>query len=84
MNLYLISQKQNTDWDTYDAVVVCAPSEEAAKLINPNRLGADGKDDWDDPYSSWCSSPEQVSAELIGTAAEGQKEGIVLAAFNAG
>jgi len=34
LNLYLISQKINTDYDTYDSAVVCAPDEITAKNMN--------------------------------------------------
>jgi hypothetical protein len=35
MNLYLISQNVNNDYDTYDAAVVAANSEDEARLIHP-------------------------------------------------
>ena len=35
MNLYLLTQDVNMDWDTYDSAIVCAESEEeAAKVWN--------------------------------------------------
>ncbi|MFA6125419.1 hypothetical protein [Sphingomonas sp.] len=35
MKLFLISQNQNYDYDTYDSAVVAAPDEETARLMNP-------------------------------------------------
>ena len=77
MNLYKISQEENVGYDTYDAVIVCAFSEDDAKTIHP-------EGQWPDRWSSWCSSPNNVTVELIGTALEDANQGIVLASFNAG
>ena len=79
MNLYLISQDENNDYDTYDSVIVAAESEKTARLINPDNLW-----EWRDPYSSWCSSPDKVHVKWIGVALDGTEEGIILASFNAG
>ena len=60
MNLYLISQSENNDYDTHD-------------------------DPWNTNHeSTWCSTPDDVKVELVGTAKEGTIAGIVLASFNAG
>jgi hypothetical protein len=46
LNLYLLSQSVNKDWDTYDSCVVAAENEDDAKSIHP---------DGDDPYPpSWA------------------------------
>lgn len=73
MNLYRISQTVNNDYDTYDSAVVCAADEAAAKAIHPGM---------DDDSSTWCVIPDEVTAELIGTAAPGLPEGVVVASFN--
>lgn len=79
MNLYRISQTVNNDYDTYDSAVVCAADEAAARAIHPGM---------DEPCrrgrSSWCVIPDEVTAELIGTAAPGLPEGVVVASFNRG
>ncbi len=36
MNLYLISQNVNGDYDTYDSAVVAAPNEHYAKHMHPD------------------------------------------------
>jgi hypothetical protein len=82
MNLYKISQRENNDYETHDSAVVAAPDEEMARLINP----ANGKlmSDWDHEYSTWCSSPDLVCVELLGTAKPGTKTGVIVSSFNAG
>lgn len=76
LKLWLISQEENTGWDTYDSAVVAAKTEEEARLINP-----DGE--WNLP-AAWCSSPDKVHVEYLGIATEGVEPGIVLSSFNAG
>lgn len=77
MNLYLISQTEDNDYDTYDSAIVCARSEKEARQIHP------GGRKWGEAYG-WCRSPEAVSVEKIGKADNGVKVGVVLASFNAG
>jgi hypothetical protein len=83
MKLFRISQTENSDYDTYDSAVVCAPDEDAARLMDPG--GVDGR-----PYEFrrrrgyWCSSPDKVAVELIGDAVPGLPLGVVCASFNAG
>jgi hypothetical protein len=80
MNLYLISQTFNEDYDTYDSAVVAAESEEAARLTPPARRGHnDGKS-----VELFWAAPEHVSVKLIGEAAPGTEAGVICASFNAG
>lgn len=76
MNLYLLTQDVNMDWDTYDSVIVCAESEEEAVKIHP-----DGEYRWDD---TWAENPSLVKCRKIGVADESIEKGVVLASFNAG
>lgn len=82
MNLYLISQDENDDWDTYDSAVVAAEGEAEAKAIHPGFTPL--KDGGRQGDSMWASSPENVEAKLIGMAAPFTKQGVILASFNAG
>lgn len=68
-------------YDTYDALIVAAPTEEKAKMILPGEhYRWDKKDiDW-----VWAPHPGKVKARLIGTAAPGTPQGLILASFNAG
>ena len=75
--LYLIERTDKWSYDEYDSAVVCAESEEEAKLINPNG-------DWVDMYTRWCETPEQVKVTYIGVAGPLVPKGVVLASFNAG
>jgi hypothetical protein len=91
MNLYLISQSANNDYDTYDSAVVCATDEESARKIHPKGRQTEGWGDnekvwWESTYKyrSWASKLDQVTVRLIGSAAESVAEGVVCASFNAG
>ena len=76
LKLWLISQEENTGWDTYDSAVVAAKTAEEARLINP-------EGEWG-TYPTWYSSPDKVHVEYLGIATEGVEPGIVLSSFNAG
>lgn len=78
MNIYLLSQDINTDYDTFDSMVVYANSEEEAKLILPPHIK------WGEKYSGWAHSPNQVEVTHIGYTNTLVESGIVLASFNAG
>lgn len=82
MNLYLVSQEQNDDWDTYDSFVVCAPDELTARQTHPSS-GFPNKE-WQKQFSSWCSGPEFVKVQLIGVADVLTPAGVICASFNAG
>jgi hypothetical protein len=83
MNIYVISQSDNNDYDTYDSAVVAAVSEDEARKINPCQYEKAGW--WDVDQSSWTKKGlAGVKVELIGVAKEGTEPGVVLASFNAG
>jgi hypothetical protein len=83
MNLYLISQSENDNYDTYDSAVVCDENEDDAIQIHP-----DGNiyPKWDKSmFKSWASCPENVSCEYIGKADKNIKAGsVVISSYNAG
>ncbi len=79
MNLYLISQDKNDGYDTYDAAVVAANTENEARMIHPG--GGANIDDI--PPNCWVANAEDVSVRLIGTAVSGRWLGVILASFNA-
>ena len=84
MNLYKISQTSNAGYDTYDSAIVCAETEAAAKVIHPGGDDEGVPATWPGEYTSWCQTIDQVKVELIGTAAPGVTQGVVLASFRAG
>ena len=84
MNLYLVSQSVNTEYDTYDSFVVVAPDEEYARHTHP-RLTTEDKMDGFWWNSTWTSELDKVEVKLIGTAAKHLVKGqVICASFNAG
>jgi len=79
MNLYLISQSVNTEYDTYDSAVVAAPSEEVAKLMHPDGGLATSK--FDPLNCTWCE-PKDVDVQYIGETT--LPKSVICASFNAG
>lgn len=74
MNLYLIEQNYNNNWDTFDSAVVVAKSLKAAVNISPSYEGD----------SAWAPV-EYVTATYLGRAGSKMIEGdVVCASFNAG
>jgi len=91
MNLYLLTQSENTDYDTYDSCVVVAVTPAAARKIHPNGDNYDNRQEpgnkWNNTYPSgdWTSDPKKVTATLIGEAHKSLKENsVVIYSFNAG
>lgn len=85
MNLYLLSQSVNNDYDTFDAVIVCAESELEARKIHPYGDGCDATDPIAPRYikEAWVEIKD-VHVTLIGVANPGVPKGVVLASFNGG
>jgi len=84
MKLWKLSQDENSNWDTYDSMIVAAENEDEARMFNPNGSGLMTKKDWEYKFSSWCDDPSHIKVELIGTAEAGITAGVILASFNAG
>jgi hypothetical protein len=84
MNIYLLTQDINNDYDTYDSVVVSAESEEDARLMHPSGddkcWGCEGSE-W---RGTWVRTDERhlIQVKLIGNS--GVDKGVILASFNAG
>lgn len=81
MKIYLLSQTQHNDYDTYDSCVVVAANEDDARQILP------GGNTWEKKgyFSSWCASPDDVTVEYVGEASLDRCAGeIICASFNAG
>lgn len=74
-NLYLLTQTENTGYDTFDSCIVAAKDENEARTIHPSR----NPENWGD--DTWCSSPEKVTVTLLGTATNEVSFGVVLSSF---
>ena len=82
MKLYLISRDGYTDYDQFDSAVVCAESEQDARMTHP----WDFIKDWDgvagDDYPTWVNASEVVVKE-VGLAHPKTERGVICASFNA-
>lgn len=76
MKLWLIWQTENNDYDTYDAAVVAAETEEDARKTPPC--------DYPDFDNEWAPSPNKVKVELIGEARPNTEAGVILASYRPG
>lgn len=88
LNIYLLSQDERRQYDTYDSCVVVAESEEEAVKIHPDS-GNVVYNWWEDPMvqrcnHAWASHPNNVRVQCIGKADPSQEKGSILASFNAG
>lgn len=79
MNLYLIWQEENNNYDTYDSCVVCAENIDEASKIHPN-----GHLNGWETRGEWASSPDKVFVKLIGKAESYISKGVILASFMVG
>lgn len=92
MKLWLLTQKENSGYDTYDSCVVVAENARIAKFFDPNghdwRKRADKFNNWSGNRfgSTWASRPAFVQAKCIGEADKRyMKSGtVIIASFNAG
>lgn len=100
MNIYLLEQSINDDYDTYDSCVVIAENEPLAREIHPSPYvthnngkiwmgtysGGKRQGEYEQDESGWVKFDRisEISITLIGRAAEGQTPGVVCASFNAG
>ena len=80
MNLYLLEQTTNTDYDTFDSCIVAAETEDLAIMTHPDEPDWDGKSEY---WDSWCDH-NYVNVKFIGEAASGTEPGVILSSFNAG
>jgi len=79
--LWLVQQRYNIGYDTYDGFVCVAPTKEVAQQMLPSS--------WPEEDAKWARDTEwapveQVFVTLLGTAAPGMEQGIILTSFNAG
>ncbi len=65
MNIYLVSQTENDEHDTYESFVCYAKNETFAANFNPlgESYGTDESEDWG---RCWCSSPVKADVRYLG------------------
>lgn len=101
MKIWLVSQEETDGtYDTWDALVVAAESEEQAQRTLPNFGRYGWMYEWHDnrlcivardrslgyakARDGWATRLENVKVKFLGDAAPGTEVGIILASFNAG
>lgn len=95
MNIYLIWQNENNNYDTFDSAVVIAENEYEARCTHPNPeykfidnelyfICEDGTIKKENYSYGWVDNPFKVEVELIGSASKGAKPRVVCTSFNAG
>lgn len=97
MNLYLISQDKNNDYDTYDSAVVAAKSPQDAKEIHPSssvthvangkwmRTYKSGKiigSEYEHNYYDWVEFADIDCIEVEYLGNTKRGRGVVLSSFN--
>ena len=95
MKLWLISQSENNNWDTFDSAVVAAETEEEARLIYPGEWNDHAfwsHNEWKGKSidgnihsyngSSWVT-PDKVEVQFLCDGYDGEA-GNICASFNAG
>jgi hypothetical protein len=83
MKLYLLTLLDTLGYDSYDSCVVCAESEDDAKLIHPSGFSDEDKKAYHYDQT-WTFNPSDINCTLIVYASENTERGVILASFNAG
>ena len=91
MKVYLLTQDEANDYDTYDSCIVVAKNEHDAKRIHPideycwcdekkkfGRYTQEGT--WYSYADSWATHPDNVNVEEVSLS----EYGLILSSFNAG
>ena len=100
LNLYLISQTVNNDYDTFDSAVVAARDEEDARSIHPvsswlgmgylptvtptAREAKEEKETKGYNNDDTWTTRENVEVRFLGIGSTDVKRGVVCASYNAG
>ena len=95
MNLYIISQEVNNDYDTFSSALVCAETEEEAKLYHPDsrcKYYPEHKQHWRNEdtkkwvswNTTWVKDIKDVKVEYLGIADKSVDKGIIISSYHAG
>lgn len=85
MNLYLITQKTDREFDYYAGAVVVAETEEEARLMHPGIYPRDEWLKWAGSELSWMldswTTPDKVIVRCLGVSDSSVKAGVVLSDY---
>jgi hypothetical protein len=81
MNLYLIHQTINADYESYTAAIVVAEDRNEAKVMHPAGKGRKLDDNSD---CTWVSNVNDVHCQYLGVAKESDKPGVIYAYYYGG
>ena len=76
--LWVLTQRQNRGFDTFDSCVVAADDEASAKLITPDNTGFRFRN------PRWAYDIEHVTAEKLGVCKGNRRGTVIISSFNAG
>jgi len=83
MNIYLLEQDTNNDYDTYDSCIVASESKGSAQHILPDKEYMS----WDKDTGmcwGWANSIDDVNVTFIGTTNLHEEGEVLCFSFNAG
>ena len=81
MNLYLVSQDENNDYDTFDSFVCFAEDEESARKMHPCQN--DYLNFIPDNFSDYWTSIDKVKVKFLSKVDDKVEACVILASFNA-
>ena len=94
MKLFLLTLKEDNDYESYESCVICAENEEDAKSISPEQEWDDENKEWtrgtkfipteEGFHNTWASSVEAINCQELGIASDNMKRGVVVSSYNAG
>lgn len=83
MKIYLISQSEQDDYETYDSAIVVAKNRYDATTIHPDGEGMKFTEKYR-VSPCWATKRKNIKVTLLGTPTKNQERGVILASFNAG
>lgn len=79
MNLYLLTNNTVPGEDTWNAIVVAAENDDAARKIHPLDAVIPNPNHWNG--KSWPKDPKDVEVKLLGTAGVDIEAGVILSDY---
>lgn len=84
--IWLLTQRQNKGFDTFDSCLVAADTEDEARMITPDGLPFRGILDFPRTraHSRWAYTSDAVVIEKIGVTKRERKGKVIITSYNAG